>query len=295
MLALRKDQRTCCGRKNNQFTFRQRTCVSGKLIDKENEMKKVFLPVFALTIIAAVLLAGCSTIGYYVGVGSTVTKEYDYKDYTDLEISYAFQFEISQSSSYSLTVSTHENLLDHLDIYQSGKTLIIRLKPGSYSNADAKATVALPELERLVVSGASRGTVSGFKSTHDLNLKVSGASRLNMNIEAGATNIDVTGASNISGNLKALDTRLMVSGASHCELSGSAGFTSIEASGASRVDSDGFQLRDASIKLSGASRATINTNGNLNIDATGASTLNYLGNPILNKVNVSGASKINNK
>jgi hypothetical protein len=153
----------------------------------------------------------------------------------------------------------------------------------------------MPELSRLEVSGASRGSAKGFQSADQCDLEVSGASQLDMDIEAGNTGLTVSGASKVTGKLIAEDTRIEVSGASTCEITGSGDQCDLEVSGASRYNAPDFRMHNTNINVSGASHATIYTSGTLNLEVTGASTLDYSGNPILSKVSVSGASKLNSK
>jgi len=47
--------------------------------------------------------------------------------------------------------------------------------------------------------------------------------------------------------------------------------------------------------LKGGSYGSVYTDGALNIDVSGASTLDYSGNPTIGKIDISGASKINHK
>ena len=111
----------------------------------------------------------------------------------------------------------------------------------------------------------------------------------------GTATVNVSGASRITGKLDARDTRISVSGASTCEISGSAAAVNAEISGASRMNMPEFSMASADVNVSGASHATVNTPGKLNLDVSGASTLDYLGNPVLSRVNVTGASHISAK
>jgi hypothetical protein len=54
-------------------------------------------------------------------------------------------------------------------------------------------------------------------------------------------------------------------------------------------------VQKADVEVSGASKAVINTNGTLDVNVTGASTLEYSGSPTLGKVNVTGASTLTKK
>jgi hypothetical protein len=271
---------------------KSRNPVQLKINNQENTMKKLFGIIFALTIVTGMLATGCCPWGYVVGTGPIVEKTFNYKDFTDIEISSAIEYEINQTSDYSVEVSTHENILDRLDIRQSGKTLIVRLKPGSYTHSDVRVTVNLPAITRLDISGASRGKIGTFKTIQNFEMQVSGASQADMQMECSDADIEISGASKVRGNLIANNLYLTVSGASRCNLEGSAVDGDIIVSGASQIEFGGFRLKNIDIVASGASRADIYTDGELSLDISGASTLSYSGKPTLNKINISGASKI---
>jgi hypothetical protein len=258
-------------------------------------MKKIFIPVITILVFASLLMAGCEGLGYTSGSGEIKTKQFDLKDFDSIDISNSFQFEIKKSDSYSVSISCRENIVPYLDIFESGKHLTISLKPGFHTNGDLNAEISLPDLSRLIVSGDSKGSVRGFKSGDDLEIIVSGASQVDTDIEAGKTVIELSGVSKLKGNLSAQKTSLRISGVSTCELDGTAGNSDIEISGASTASLKNFQLNDVNITASGASTAIIKTNGTLNLDISGASTLEYYGNPTLSKVSVTGASKIKSK
>jgi len=249
----------------------------------------------ALIGVATLLLSGCYTIGQVVGAGPIIEKNYDYKDFNGIEISSTFNVDVTHSDTFSITVSTQENIINHVDVRLSGNTLIIRLKPGSYTYADLRAKVTLPELTKLVISGASRAEVTGFISAKNLDMVVSGASQLNIDIEAGETSVEGSGASRLNGKLKALDSDFEVSGASRCELEGSGNSIDLGVSGASQASLTNFPVKNATLNVSGASRSLVNISGTLNVEVSGASTVEYFGNPSLGKVSVTGASTLRNK
>jgi hypothetical protein len=258
-------------------------------------MKKLWISVITLIVLAALLLAGCQGLGYTSGSGEIKTKQYDLRDFDSVDISNSFHFEILQSDSYNVSVSCRENIVPYLDIYKSGRRLSIGLKPGFHTNGDLNAEISLPDLNRLTVSGDSKGSARGFESSKELSLIVSGASQVDMDIEAGETAIELSGVSKLKGNLNARKTSLRISGVSTCELAGTAGDSDLEISGASTASLKDLQLGDVNINASGASTAIIRTDSTLNLDISGASNLEYYGNPTLSKVSVTGASKIKSK
>jgi len=87
----------------------------------------------------------------------------------------------------------------------------------------------------------------------------------------------------------------VISGASNMELEGDADDVRMDISGASRFLGEDFTVDDANLDLSGASSATINVQGTIDADLSGASSLYYIGSPTLGDIDVSGASKIRRK
>ena len=76
-------------------------------------------------------------------------------------------------------------------------------------------------------------------------------------------------------------------------LEGSATGLTIEGSGASTLDLADFSVDTAGVKLSGASKATVNAQESIDpVDASGASSLRYLGDPSLGDVSTSGGSTV---
>lgn len=276
-------------------------------------MKKFLIPVLILMGLISLTVTACG-IGYIVGSGPVVDQTYDFTSFKNIEISNAFNFEITHSEGYGLTISAHQNLFSHLDIKMEGSTLIVRMKPGSYTNSEIKAAVSLPELSSLSVSGASRGSARGFTSGNTLNITLSGSSQLDLDVEAGKTIVDISGASRLtgalvtgnvnlkisgssklSGSLTAQDVGFSISGASQCEISGSAGSGDIGISGASRLTAPSFKMQDCAVNVSGASNARIFATGTLDIEASGASTVKYSGGARIKGLDVTGASHVSSE
>jgi len=254
----------------------------------------------ALIISILALINGCIP-----GVGPTITGsgkladwDFDYRDFTKIEAGYAFSIDIVKADSYLVRITIDDNLYEHLDISKQGDTLYLRLKPNyNYTNVTRKATIHLPDLEKMGLSGASQADIgSGFSSSHAVDFELSGASRVNIDdMKAGNTNFGLSGASKASGSIEMANGRFDLSGASSLELEGTANDIDVQASGASHVGLADFSVVNADINLSGASDATINASGRLDGNMSGASRITYLGNPTLGSVSASGGSTISQK
>ena len=159
-----------------------------------------------------------------------------------------------------------------------------------------EAVVTMPELQALEVSGATQGELSGFTSTQDLQLEVSGASSLNVTaVSAGDTRLEVSGASELRGDIRMDSGIFNISGASTVELTGAATDTDLQVSGASTLRLTGFPMRETAAHISGASNAEIEVSDRLDVFLSGASRLAYAGNPSLGPMSVTGGSTLNHK
>jgi hypothetical protein len=259
-------------------------------------MRKFGTLTIVAVLVVAVLASGC-LLGVVTGSGNLISKEMDFSDFTRVEVGSAFEVEIIQADSYHVSVTADDNLFDYITVAKEGDTLKIALKPSySYDFLTLRARVTMPNLYALDLSGATKGTVSGFDSSADLALDLSGASSLAMSdMSALDISLEASGASRVTGSIAAGDAEFDVSGASTVTLAGSANDIDIEASGASHVGLGDFPVNNAEVKLSGASRATVNLSGRLDVDLSGASNLSYIGEPTMGDISISGASTISSK
>jgi hypothetical protein len=240
------------------------------------------------------LFAGCAR----GNPGPVTSRTYEHTAFSKIEVGSAFEVEVVQSSTWSVVLTAQEKLFEQIAVTKSGDTLEINLEWGwgtwvsSWGYQRPKARITVPELSVLKLSGASKGSARGFKSDHDTDVFLSGASSLDIDIEAAGSGIEVSGASRLTGRLKANDVRLQVNGASNATLSGSAVTIDLDASGASRAELTSVPASEVKVVLSGASRATVAPKDTISVELSGASSLTYSGNPALQSVEISGASTI---
>jgi hypothetical protein len=229
-----------------------------------------------LVVAVVVVAVGAVAVYYWVLPGNLKTETMEFSDFTAVEVGSAFEVNITQSNSFSVKITAGENIFDRIQVTQTGATLKIEVTPG-LGISNGKAEITMPELDTLILSGATRGTVEGFNSSNPFVLALSGASSLEMtNTNVGDAEIEVSGASTLNAEGTANDLVALVSGASN-------------------VDLTDFPVNDADINLSGASRATINLDGKLDAELSGASNLEYIGDPTMGDINIAGASTINKK
>ncbi len=255
-------------------------------------------------LLTTILISGCQSIlvtrNGDTETGETETRQFDFTEFTRVDIGSAFIYEIKQSDTYSISITANANLFDDIKVAKEGQTLKIEREAlwnfFNIGSREPRAIITMPQLYGLNSSGATNGAVSHFSSTDDLDFTVSGASSVELlAISAGDVSLQVSGASTVSGDIKAEDISADVSGASAVQLEGLAGDIDMRASGASRLNLAKLTVNNADVTLSGASQGTLSLNGRLDIELSGASQLEYIGEPVLGTADITGASTLKKK
>ncbi len=249
---------------------------------KQNKKALAALLIALIVIGVIIVIIGVSLVAFfliYASPGNQKTQTYTNTGFTAVDVGSAFQVDIKRSDNFSVKITAGERAFERISVTQSGDTLKIEVTPGMWmwGTFDAKAEITLPALDNLTLSGATRGTMDGFNDTSKFITKISGASSLDLkNAILGDLDIELSGASSLAGQ-------------------GTGGNLTAEVSGASSLDLTNLQVYNANVVVTGASSAVVYPTGTLNADASGASSVQYIGNPTLGTINTSGASSVNKK
>jgi serine/threonine-protein kinase len=255
-----------------------------------------------------------------IGSGKPATKRFDLADFNGVEIANTFRATITRADRFEVSVTADDNVLDHVRVDKDGSRLRVRLEGGRTYRLrpdTLNVSVALPVLEALHITGASRAKIEGFQSDRPFHLDTSGASTLEGSIKAGDADFEASGASTVKLQGSARAVRLHASGASTLELAdfpvsgekltieadgastvrlrGSAKAAVLKASGASHFELAELALDAADVELSGASDAAIRVKDLLNYDVSGASHLEYRGEPTIKRAAKSGVSSVSHR
>ena len=264
--------------------------------------------------------------------------KYTFDDVKSISVSNAFEVYVTKGSSNVVEVKYDADNLDvekYLDVRYSSldsklnlgmKELSAkeRLSRKTFNYSKVKVYLQMTDIRSIHVSGASSVRFEGNFSASDLDVDLSGASKLyDLNVRgssafsiecSGASKavvsaefdvikLDATGASNITfnGKAKLLNVDLSgaskvsckgeydkcdveCSGASNVEMEGTRKNLSLEGSGACKIDAKEFSAKIADVELSGASNVKIQVSDALKYDVTAASKLTYFGEPKLTNV-----------
>ena len=260
-------------------------------------MKKIFL--------GLILITGCT-----LSAQNKTSVVYDnhaqvrkVPSFNAISVSSAIDIYLTQSNTNEVAVSaSDEDIRDHIVTEVVGGTLIIRLGDNGtwfswkkWGNYKTKAYVSIKDIDAITASGASNVHLVNTIESPKIRIKLTGASDFHGDIKAGTLDYRLSGASDYKGKLTANNVLLESSGASNIELEGTTDDLSIEISGASDAKLYGLMTKGAVVHASGASHVNIHVTEMLKATCSGASTLDYKGDPSVKQSNSTGASNIRHR
>lgn len=123
--------------------------------------KAIAATLCALVIGIMPVLAGCAggrIIEHVVtGSGKLVTNTMNFSGFNQVEVSSAFEADVSRADAFSVTVTTDDNLVQYVEVTKPGSTLVVRLKPGiAFIHSTQRVQITMPDMRSVTISGASR-------------------------------------------------------------------------------------------------------------------------------------------
>jgi hypothetical protein len=187
-----------------------------------------------------------------VGNGKLKQETRNIGNFSKIQIGGAVDVVVTVGPKPSLKLEAESNLLPLYNTRVEGDTFVMDHKGSISSNKSTKCWLTVPNLDGIILSGASNLHVTGLK-TNSASIEISGASEVIA-----------------EGSAKDLD---------------------IEASGASKFDGAKLSVSTVKVGASGASNVKLPKVEKISGEATGASNVSYSGSPKVD-VETSGASTV---
>ncbi|RYY58451.1 MAG: DUF2807 domain-containing protein [Chitinophagaceae bacterium] len=204
------------------------------------------------------------------------------RGFTAIKLSSAFDVYISQGDEALAVSASDSKYLENIKTEVSGGTLRIWFESGNgikgwnTGKMKLKAYISFKDINKLDISGACDVYIEGVIKLQDLKLVLSGASDLKGKLDVAKLEVDMSGASDMG-------------------VSGTVGQLDIESSGASSFKGFDLITEFCTAKASGASDIKITVNKELNVNASGASDIDYKGTGVIRDLKTSGASSVQRK
>jgi len=178
--------------------------------------------------------------------GELVSQSYELQDFSAIEISGAYELDVKVGGEYSVMISGHEKEMARSEVSVKKGALVlgskkrIRREKGHDGHNSLKATVTMPALDRLSVSGVVDAAISG--------------------VDAGAFEVNLSGVGevNIDGRCKRLDARV---------------------SGVGELNAKSLECAEADVALSGMGEASVYAREMAKAEVSGMGEINIYGSP----------------
>ncbi|HZH67302.1 MAG TPA: head GIN domain-containing protein [Flavisolibacter sp.] len=234
-------------------------------------MRQIFLLASLIIFFSSCTIMGGKKVR---GNGNIISQTRQVSNFTGIDVSGAVKVRLKQEATASVRVDTDENLMEYVEVKVDGNTLVIQPRKG-YNLDPSKELivyVSAPRFDEIDLSGASNITSEAPITGDELNVQASGASEIVMQVKLSKFTSELSGACLL-------------------RLTGDVSRFSTEASGASKIMCLDLKTKEAKLNISGATEAAITADNELDIDASGASTVEYRGNANINQKS-SGASNV---
>lgn len=241
--------------------------------NKKNPMKKLILNVLVVAVALSLTVLSSCRFGCVKGSGHQVTQTNKVSDFTKIDISGGFKVNLKQDSSQVVSITADDNLMKYIRTSVDGDRLRISTKRNLCGSGELVINISVKTLESIKSSGAIDLNSEGKIVTKDLYFGLNGASKVNMDLDAA--NVTTEGSGSAEINLKGQATSHKVS------LSGSGKIYALD-----------FVVGSYDIETTGASHCEINVQHDLNVNTTGASEIQYRGNPTNVNSHKTGASSL---
>lgn len=229
------------------------------------QIKRIFLGL----VIAFSLNSCINTID---GNGEVTEEQRVVADFNKIDISGAYEVLINQSDEERLELEVDENLLEFIETEVKNNTLYISSKQPIGNATSLKLYITVIDVEDIDISGAIKLKNKGTYQTENLEVEVSGAGDVDLDVNVENLIMDMSGASETT-------------------LSGSANNFDIEISGAGELQAKKLKTRNTTIDISGAGSAVVHAKKTLNVSVSGAGSVKYKGSPKIEK-DISGAGSV---
>ena len=208
------------------------------------------------------------------GSGEVVEQARSVGAFTAIEVSKGVDLFIRQGNSQQVVVKADDNLVDLVSTEVDGQTLRIRTRGNMRRVTALDVYVTVTDLERIEASSGS---------------DVKGESKLELERLA----LDMSSGSDLELDIEARELTCRLSGGSDADLSGEVSSLEVTATGGSDLQARDLLVTGRCIlDVSSASDAFIRVEGELEVEASGASDVTVKGNPTVVRQRASGGSDI---
>ncbi|MBK0383434.1 DUF2807 domain-containing protein [Pedobacter sp. SD-b] len=232
-------------------------------------MKKLAY-LFLFTVILAISACNSECIK---GSGNQKTEERSIPEFSKIEFEGNIKLTLYQDDNTSMNITSDDNILKEIKTSVDGDVLKIKIKGNYCDLGPIEIVLHTKKINKIDASGSAEINSATAIKSDNFELDLSGNSNVNLELVTGRLDVQSSGSAAI--NLK-----------------GQARENNLEMSGSTQLEAFDLVVGDYNIKSSGSSDCKINVLNSLNVKSSGASNIQYKGNPKTVNNDKSGSSDL---
>ena len=218
-------------------------------------MKKILI--VGLLCISAVALTACKFAGRGIaGSGNRKTEKRDVKSFKAIDAKGAYEINVSCQKPASFEIEADDNILPLIKTEVHDGVLIVSSDENYHSSKAVTLRIGVPELNEVISRGAGQINISDVAG-EKLRLESLGAASFNA-----------------TGKVKSVE---------------------ISSTGAGKIDAATLLAEKAKVDVTGAASVDVYASDQLDVKVSGASSVEYSGNPKTVNKSVAGIGSVNPK
>jgi len=208
------------------------------------------------------LFAGCNS-KCVEDLGIHTSREIIVNPFDEIKVSGPIKLIMRQDSTFKVVVEADSNIIGKVKADVSGHELSLKLNAKDYCGKDSVIINAgIGDLKKITGDGTTRIYTSSAINVNELEVNLSGATKVSMDINAGK-----------------LTATQKNDGISNIDLRGQAGTFKLKTQGTINLDAFSFVTGVYDIESEGVAKLKINVLNELKVKSTGATEIYYKGSP----------------
>ena len=226
-----------------------------------------------MTLLVVFVIQACDTMILELGNGDTIVRTVSVDDFDEVFLNGNYEVFLEKGENSQIVIKTDENLQDFIEVEGRNNTLSVRNTKRIKGSDGIKLFITYVELDKLVCGGASKVYTTSPLVQDKLELSMSGAGVMDLEMEVQDLDIQLSGAGLIS-------------------LEGIAERQEINLTGAGSLEAFELESEDCEISISGVGGAELNVSRKLTARISGMGGIQYTGDPEDIRREISGIGKI---
>jgi hypothetical protein len=226
----------------------------------------------AAFIVLTIITAACS-LDYKRGNGNIVTEVTELNDFDKIYVGGNYEVTLIEDNENKVIIRTDENLIQYINVELKDGALNINNVHRLKGSEGISVEVYCRNINKIYSTGASEIVSDGLLKTTSLDISLSGAGAITLEVESAETNVNLSGA----GVVELLGETEQLEG----HISGAGGLLASE-----------YISKECNITLSGLGGAEVYVTEILTATITGVGGIEYGGNPKVIEKQITGFGKI---